>query len=244
MTLGEIIKKFRIDHGYSMDNFADISGLSKGYISMLEKNLNPRTGKPIVPSLDTYNSVANALNMSLDDLLRLVDKDSPVSLVNNMTRPLRKRERQILESFNMLNEDGQIKVINYASDLLDSSNYESINVIGSAAAGKGYNYLDNITIEKTIEKKERPKYDFIIQVLGDSMEPKIEDGSLAFVRINTNYDNGKIYVVDDDGSVYIKKAYFEDDKIILKSINKDYEDIEITFSQGFRVLGEVVDWEK
>lgn len=38
MTLGEIIKKYRHDHSLSMDAFAAMSGLSKSYISILEKN--------------------------------------------------------------------------------------------------------------------------------------------------------------------------------------------------------------
>lgn len=172
--------------------------------------------------------------------------DVPMYDTSANIRHLSNYEKEILEPFNKLNIDGKEKVIDYTYDLLESEKYieeETVEYIGKAAAGNGYNYLDNITIEKTIEKKSRPKYDFIIQVVGDSMEPKISDGALAFVKLNTDYDNGKIYVVDDDGSVYIKKVYFENEKIILRSINKNYKDIEITFSQGFRILGEVVDWE-
>ena len=75
------------------------------------------------------------------------------------------------------------------------------------------------------------------------MEPKIHDGSLAFIRVSTDYDNGKIYVVDADGKVYIKKVYFDDREIVLKSINPSYEDIHIEDLDTFRVIGEVVDWE-
>lgn len=45
------------------------------------------------------------------------------------------------------------------------------------------------------------------------METKISDGSLVFVKVEKDYDNGKIYVVDNGGSVYIKKKY------ILKTTN-------------------------
>ncbi|HEQ7796970.1 TPA: helix-turn-helix transcriptional regulator, partial [Streptococcus pyogenes] len=38
MKLGEIIKNFREEKKLSMDRFAEKSGLTKGYISMLEKN--------------------------------------------------------------------------------------------------------------------------------------------------------------------------------------------------------------
>ena len=56
MTLGEIVKEYRIAHNMSMDVFASRSGLSKGYISMLEKNVNPKNGKPITPSIETIKA--------------------------------------------------------------------------------------------------------------------------------------------------------------------------------------------
>ena len=51
MTLGEIIKKYRKDNNLSMDAFSERSGISKAYISLLEKNKHPKTGKPITPSI-------------------------------------------------------------------------------------------------------------------------------------------------------------------------------------------------
>lgn len=45
MKLGNVIKANRIGLGMTMDDLADKSGLSKGYISMLEKGENPKTKK-------------------------------------------------------------------------------------------------------------------------------------------------------------------------------------------------------
>lgn len=45
MTLGEIIVKYRLEHGLSQRQFALRCGLSNGYIAMIEKNRNPATGK-------------------------------------------------------------------------------------------------------------------------------------------------------------------------------------------------------
>lgn len=80
MTLGEYVKQYRTQHGMSMDNFAEKSGLSKGYISMLEKNENPRTKKPIVPSLETIKQVATAINIDLNTLISHLDT-TPASLM-------------------------------------------------------------------------------------------------------------------------------------------------------------------
>ena len=44
MELNELIKLFRETNDYTMQEFADRCGLSKGYISMLEKGVQPRRG--------------------------------------------------------------------------------------------------------------------------------------------------------------------------------------------------------
>lgn len=79
VTLGEVIKQYRLDHHMSMDVFATRSGLSKGYISMLERNTNPRSGNPLVPSIDTYKNCAKAMGMTINDLFDLIDDNIDLS---------------------------------------------------------------------------------------------------------------------------------------------------------------------
>lgn len=78
MTLGEIIKKYRESHDMSMDDFSRASGISKAYISMLEKNKG-RTGKVIVPTIETIKKVAGAMYMSYDEVFGMLDNNLPVS---------------------------------------------------------------------------------------------------------------------------------------------------------------------
>ena len=73
MTLGNLIKEYRSDHAMSQEQFATLSGLSKGYVSMLETGKNPKTGKKLTPSLDVTKKVAAALSMSLNDILAIVE---------------------------------------------------------------------------------------------------------------------------------------------------------------------------
>lgn len=72
MTLGDVIYKYRTQHGLSMDKFSEISGISKGYISMLEKNKTARGDEPS-PSYEMYRSVAKTIGMQVDDLIRTVE---------------------------------------------------------------------------------------------------------------------------------------------------------------------------
>ena len=84
MTLGEIVNEYRKNNNLTMDEFAKLSNLSKGYISMLEKNKNPSNGKPIAPGLDTFRQIAKAIHVDADLLFTMVDKDQPVTLLKEM----------------------------------------------------------------------------------------------------------------------------------------------------------------
>ena len=56
----------------SMDKFSKMSGISKAYISMLEKN-RPQRGEEPAPSIEMYRNVADAIGVDVDELVRMVD---------------------------------------------------------------------------------------------------------------------------------------------------------------------------
>lgn len=78
MTLGQIIKAYRDENHMSMDDFSRASRISKGFISQLENNLNPKTGEPPVPSIETIKKAANGMFMTFDELFSQLDNDSKV----------------------------------------------------------------------------------------------------------------------------------------------------------------------
>ena len=80
MTLKDLIIEYRNDHGQSQRQFATACGLSYGYISMLEKEMNPNTKLPVTPTLPKLKQLASGMGMSLTDLLVKVD-DMPVELI-------------------------------------------------------------------------------------------------------------------------------------------------------------------
>ena len=75
MTLGDIIKDYRQAHNMSMADFALRSGISKAYISLLEKNKHPRNGKPIAPSIKCIKQAADGMNMDFNILFSMIDSD-------------------------------------------------------------------------------------------------------------------------------------------------------------------------
>lgn len=80
MTLGDWIKKYRAEHHLSMQDVANACGFSKAYIGQLEKGINPSTGKPISPTLQTFEKIAKAVGMDVDTLIKSLDDDQPVTI--------------------------------------------------------------------------------------------------------------------------------------------------------------------
>jgi len=80
MTLRELVMEYRKEHDLSQRQFASQCGLSNGYISMLERNENPKTGLPMAPSLAALKKIAQGMNITLNDLFLQAD-DMPIDLL-------------------------------------------------------------------------------------------------------------------------------------------------------------------
>lgn len=135
MDLGEWIKKYRNEHGLSMQAFADKCGFSKAYIGQLEKGINPSTGKPISPTLQTFEKIANGTNMSVDNLMMELDENQPVSL------PGKKQayylDPEVADIANELKDRPDLRVLLDASrDLTSSDMFDLIDTINKIKNGK------------------------------------------------------------------------------------------------------------
>lgn len=80
MKLGELIAAYRKDNHMSQRQFAKKCGdMSNGYVSMLENDYNPATGKSITPTIDKLICIASGMDMTLTELLEKAD-DMPVDI--------------------------------------------------------------------------------------------------------------------------------------------------------------------
>lgn len=125
MKLGKLIALYRADHSLSQRQFANICGLSNGYISMLEKGKNPATNKPVTPTIPQLKKLAGGMGMTLMDLLDQAD-DMSVDINNDeieaplhlsvfdqgLTPDLSTEERDLLRKFRCLDERGRSAVLN------------------------------------------------------------------------------------------------------------------------------------
>jgi len=108
------------------------------------------------------------------------------------------------------------------------------------SAGSG-NFLD----DSSYEMIEAPGYvpasaDFALRVTGDSMEPLFQDGQLIWVKEQETLSSGEIGIFIYFGEVYCKKLVIGGDSAALRSLNPNYEDIEIMEDFGFKTIGKVV----
>ena len=109
-----------------------------------------------------------------------------------------------------------------------------------ASAGTG-NFLD----ESGYEMIEAPGHipataDFALRVSGDSMEPLYQDGQIICVKEQDALSDGEIGIFAYSGNVYCKKLIDAGNKAYLRSLNAEYDDIEILEDFGFKTIGKVV----
>lgn len=201
MTLGEVIKQYRIENRISMDDFAKVSGLSKGYISMLEKNKNPKTGNPITPSIDTYKNVAKGMHISIEELMNITT-NADVALVHD--------ERNFFDETTL---PGYIPI-----------SKRKIPLLGTVAAGEPIFADENI--EEYLPIDDTIHADFALHVKGNSMiGANIYDGDIVLVRKQNDVDDGQIGIVLKDDEATMKRVYHGKDHLTLIAENPDYPPI-------------------
>lgn len=80
MKLSELIRDYRKTMNISQREFSRRCNLSNTYISFLENEKNPKTGRPLIPTLEQYRKIADGMGMTVHRLFELLDDDAPVDL--------------------------------------------------------------------------------------------------------------------------------------------------------------------
>jgi len=80
---------------------------------------------------------------------------------------------------------------------------------------------------------------FFVRAKGNSMEPKIQDGDLILIRQQPSYDvNDYIFVIHND-LPKLKKIIKQDGKFYLESVNRFFDNVEVTKYDETKVIGVV-----
>ena len=158
-------------------------------------------------------------------------------------------EIEIVRLYNTLSNKGKDQVVEYTRNLVQkektqqvisvSENLYEYHVYEKMSAGIGASVYDDRNYD-TVYFNEELAHDFASWVLGDSMEPKYQNGSVALIR-ETGFDyDGAVYAVVCNNQTYIKRVYREEEGLRLVSSNPRYDDIFISYDEDPRVVGVIV----
>lgn len=194
--VGEYIKKYRGDT--SLRDFAQKCGISHTHLDSIEKGFDPRTNKPVKVTVDTLKKIANAMNMTINDLL--------------------------LKSGDVKIDD----LVFDNAELMETSNEIKIPIYASIKAGipmeSQTDIIDYVNIPKDWTKGNK-KF-FGIKLSGDSMFPKYQDGEVVLFEQNDDieaYKNKDVAVMINHTESTFKKIIINDQGIVLQPYNPGYD---------------------
>ena len=241
IVIGENIKQYRLQNGWTQQELGTKIGISKNAIGNYEKGFRS-------PKKDTMFDLANAFNISIDDLFPPIQKDSSsptsqIQIIYDELKPPRQAKvlnyanRQLKEQRN----EEETKINEVSENIIGLDDYREISVLsvtGVVSAGSGSMQDDDLDMEVSFYEDEIPDdYDAIAYVVGNSMEPKIKNGDYLFIKNTPQVDYNTIGIFQVDGANYVKKLR----QGYLESLNPDYADIRLDENNDIRTIGEVVD---
>lgn len=212
MKIGLYVKDYRERHKLSMQEFADKADLSKGYISMLEKGKHPQNDREIVPSIETVNKIAKAMNLSIDELLARIDGNQMIDISRD--RPL-------------------------PSNIILPSAHK-LPIMGTICAGDGVVCEDDY--QGTFIVDIDVKADYCLKVHGDSMiGANIYDGDIVFISKSYDFVQDQIYAIErlDYNEASLKRVTQDGDTLILNPCNPEYHAM-VTDYEEVRIIGRCV----
>ena len=204
MRLGEVIHNYRVEKGISMGDFAKLAGVSKAYVSFLEKGINPKTGRDYAPSIKTIRSIAKAMNMDFGELFDMLDGE--VSLDANTDES---------ETDNVIAMYPDVQTVDMAP----------VPLVGDVACGQPIVANREYETYVMADSKIRKKVNFCVRAKGDSMiNARIYDGDVVFIKKMPTVDDGDIAAVIIEDSVTLKRVYYDKtaNRITLAAENPSY----------------------
>ena len=136
-------------------------------------------------------------------------------------------------------EDKKEENSNFNIDTINTD-YVMVPLYESISAGYGASASEFIEMIPVFGLKKNGTTYFAVKVSGDSMEPKIPNGSTIIIKKDIAIENGEIgaFCLNDENFVKQKKSI--KDKLILHSFNLAYDDKIVTEYDDFKEYGKVV----
>lgn len=205
------------------------------------------------PRIGKIELLANYFNVNKSDLIE--DKSNKMTTLSPKIN-FDPRQAILLSNYNKLNDNRKNKLVQTSEKLLaeeqgkvidikekradyDARRRINLSVPGKVSAGTGYWQEDDYDTMVSFYADEIPdesEYDTVAIVVGHSMEPKIKNGDFLFIKLKNQVDLNKIGIFQVNGENYVKKLKGN----YLESLNKEYDDIQLSENDDIRTVGEVV----
>lgn len=233
MKLSELIKTYRHEHNLSLRAFAERTICSFQYISNIEKEDVKN------PSIPTLVSIAKAMNMTLDQLLKITDDFMIDIQLDGKGRILKngwQTGKRVSDVTGEVIDDDSIFEILANPNIFKVPLYDSISC--GTGGFVGDNIIDYVSLPSNLFS---PKKEYFAQYAhGDSMiNANINDGDLVIFEKTSSVTNGMIgcFCVDDNIAT-CKRLSISDGQIILLPENPSYNPI-IANVETFKCIGKL-----
>ena len=231
MTFGNRLKQARENKGYNQKQFAERLGVTPTRLNYWEKDKRE-------PDVAIIKQIAQSLDVSSDWLIGNNIISSEIELTA--------AEKQHIKKYRSLDLYGQKAVDN----LMDIELERCSLVVGmphmislpmaelKASAGTGQWLGDDeyTTRVDVLDTPEARRANVVIEVSGDSMEPRYHDGDKVLVKLQPTVEQNEIGIFIVDNCGYIKKLGVNE----LISVNKEYDNIPLNEYNDVTCVGKVV----
>lgn len=136
-------------------------------------------------------------------------------------------------------EDKKEENSNFNIDTINTD-YMMVPLYESISAGYGASASEFIEMIPVFGLKKNGTTYFAVKVKGDSMEPKIPNGSTIIIKKDIQIESGEIGAFNLNDENFVKQKKLIKDKLILHSFNLAYEDKVVNEFDDFIEYGKVV----
>lgn len=181
------------------------------------------------PSYELLEEICDYFNVDMDYLMGRSD------IKNRYQAGLKYDWEDKLKQKNKKQEESNIDM----NTVINGDEFVMIPLYSSISAGYGSEEAEFIEMI-AIPGLKNPQECFGVIVKGDSMEDKIDSGSIIIVRRDSMIENGQVGAFSYNEKSYVKQKKVYGNTVVLHSYNDKYKDLVVEEAEEFKEYGKVV----
>jgi phage repressor protein C with HTH and peptisase S24 domain len=253
MIIGERLRTLRREKGLSKRELVAMLPLNYSTYANYESGFRE-------PNSEVLQMLARYFNVSIDYIIGITENRKKADEIAVLTDS----EHEHVQRYRSLDEHGREIVdtilhmecerVNFPNErpipdhkqVIDQQ-WVTLRVYNQrASAGLG-NYLsedsdNDYEMMRFVSTSVSLKADFCVRIKGDSMEPKLCDGNIVFIKAMPQIDPDGVGIFTYEGESYCKRLRIDQKKgaIFLESLNKSYAPKYIQHPDNLRTVGLVI----